>query len=60
MVNDEELSKKKREELAVRIGRTKTGYDWVRRVQQIGKGDDSIDQLQEEDRSDREEDQSEG
>ena len=32
--------KKQREELESRIGRTSTGYDWITRVNRIGKGDD--------------------
>jgi len=34
-----EARKKKRQELELRIGRTVSGYDWLRRVEQIGKVD---------------------
>jgi hypothetical protein len=34
--------KKRREELELRIGNTRAGYDWLRRVERIGKGDDRI------------------
>lgn len=48
-MNDEELLKKKqRDELTLRIGRTDAGYNWIRRIKLIGKGDDSLDKHQEE------------
>jgi hypothetical protein len=33
-----EARKKKREELELRIGNTISGYNWLRRIEQIGKG----------------------
>ena len=33
-----EARKKRQEELELRIGRTSSGYDWLRRIDEIGKG----------------------
>jgi hypothetical protein len=35
----EEARKKRRQELELRIGRTSSGFDWLRRVERIGMDD---------------------
>jgi hypothetical protein len=37
--------KKRQNDLEMRIGRTRSGYDWLRRVEQIGKDNTGLEEF---------------